>query len=88
MGILKTPHGPAAFKEGHGDGFEHYSIVFPERGMGVLIMSNSANGESIFKDLLELSIADTYTPWEWQDYVPWNREASSAGTTATKPRPN
>jgi serine-type D-Ala-D-Ala carboxypeptidase/endopeptidase len=72
-GVLQTPHGRGAFKEGHGDGFEHYSIVFPERGTGVLLMSNSANGESAFKELLELTIADTYTPWEWQDYVPWDR---------------
>lgn len=73
-GVLKSPHGVGAFKEGHGDGFEHYSIVFPDRGIGVLILSNSANGESIFKELLELTIADTYTPWQWQDYVPYSRE--------------
>jgi CubicO group peptidase (beta-lactamase class C family) len=70
-GVLKTPHGVGAFKEGHGDGFEHYSIVFPASGLGVLIMSNSANAESIFRELLELTLADTYTPWEWQDYVPY-----------------
>ena len=72
-GVLKTPHGVGAFKEGHGDGFEHYSIVFPASGMGVLMMSNSANAESIFKELLELTIADRYTPWEWQEYVPYAR---------------
>jgi len=72
-GVLQSPHGPGVFKEGHGDGFEHYSILFPERGIGVLIMANSANGESAYKDLLELTIADTFTPWEWQDYVPWDR---------------
>ena len=70
-GVLRSPHGVGAFKEGHSDdGFEHYSIVFPERGIGVLLMSNSANGESIFKELLELTIADTYTPWVWQGYEP------------------
>jgi CubicO group peptidase (beta-lactamase class C family) len=72
-GVLKSPYGVGAFKEGHGEGFEHYSIVFPDRGIGVLIMSNSANGESIFKELLELTIADTFTPWQWQDYVPYSR---------------
>jgi serine-type D-Ala-D-Ala carboxypeptidase/endopeptidase len=70
-GVLESPHGVGAFKEGHSnDGFEHYSIVFPARGIGVLLMSNSANGESIFKELLELTIADTYTPWQWQGYTP------------------
>jgi CubicO group peptidase (beta-lactamase class C family) len=73
-GVLKSPHGVGAFKEGHSnDGFEHYSILFPEKGSGVLLMSNSANGESVFKELLELTIADTYTPWQWQDYVPLGR---------------
>jgi CubicO group peptidase (beta-lactamase class C family) len=71
-GLLATPHGRGAFKEGHGDGFEHYSIVFPDRGLGVMILTNSANGESIFKELLEVSIADVYTPWEWQDYIPYD----------------
>ena len=70
-GVLQSPHGVGAFKEGHSnDGFEHYSIVFPERGIGVLLMSNSANAESIFKELLELTIADSYTPWLWQGYEP------------------
>lgn len=69
-GVLRTPQGGGAFKEGHGDGFQHYSIVFPERGLGVVIMANSDNAESIFKELLEVSIADTYTPWEWENYVP------------------
>lgn len=75
-GLLKTPHGWGAFKEGHGDGFEHYTIVFPESGMGVMLLTNSANGESAFKELLEISIADVYTPWEWQDYVPYDHQAS------------
>ena len=70
-GVLQSPHGPGAFKEGHGDGFEHYSILFPEHGTGVMLLANSANGESAFKELLELTIGDTWTPWEWQDYVPW-----------------
>ena len=73
-GLLKTPYGWGAFKEGHGDGFEHYTIVFPERGLGVMLMSNSANGESIFKDLLEATVADTYTPWKWENYIPYDQE--------------
>jgi D-alanyl-D-alanine-carboxypeptidase/D-alanyl-D-alanine-endopeptidase len=70
-GLLKSPYGWAAFKEGHGDGFQHYCIVFPDAGTGLLIMSNSDNAESIFKELLELAIADKYTPWKWQNYIPY-----------------
>jgi len=69
-----TPYGKAVTKSGHGDGFQHYSILFPEIGKGMLIMTNSDNGESIYKELLELAIADIYTPWEWSNYIPYNHE--------------
>ena len=71
-GLLKSPYGWGAFKEGHGDGFQHYCIIFPEKKAGILIMTNSDNGESIFKELLATAIGDTYTPWEWQYYIPYN----------------
>jgi serine-type D-Ala-D-Ala carboxypeptidase/endopeptidase len=70
--LLKSPYGIGAFKEGHGDGFQHYSILFPKKGMGIIIMSNSDNAESIFKELLEITIGDTFTPWEWENYIPYN----------------
>lgn len=70
-GIIETPYGTGAFKEGHGEGFQHYSILFPEAGMGILMMSNSDNGESIFTELLETALADTWSPVEWNNYVPY-----------------
>jgi len=70
--LLKSPYGIGALKEGHGDGFQHYIILFPEKGTGMLIMTNSDNGESIFKELLEYSIGDTYTPWYWENYIPYD----------------
>lgn len=71
-GLLNTPHGKGVFKEGHGEGFQHYSILFPEKHIGVLLISNSDNAESIFKELLEITIGDEYTPWEWENYIPFN----------------
>ncbi|MDW3646577.1 MAG: serine hydrolase domain-containing protein [Bacteroidia bacterium] len=73
-GLLQSPHGIGAFKEGHSDGFQHYSIMFPEKGIGIILMSNSDRGESTFKELLELTIGDTYTPWEWEFYIPYDQE--------------
>jgi CubicO group peptidase (beta-lactamase class C family) len=72
-GRLETPYGFGVFKEGHGDGFQHYSILFPEKKTGIVIMTNSDNGESIFKELLEFAIGDTFTPWKWQRYFPYNQ---------------
>ena len=72
--LTKTPYGKAVFKEGHGEGFQHYSILFPERNIGLLLISNSDNAESIFKELLEVTIGDIYTPWQWEIYIPYDEE--------------
>jgi serine-type D-Ala-D-Ala carboxypeptidase/endopeptidase len=71
-GLLRSPYGWGAFKEGHGSGFVHYSILFPKNQIAVVIMTNNERGSSIFKELLELSIADKYTPWKWQNYIPYD----------------
>ncbi len=72
-GLLQhTPYGPAFFKEGHDDGWGNYTIVFPQSGTALALFSNSANGESIYKELLEKLIGDTFTPWKWEHYVPYD----------------
>jgi len=73
-GLLRTPYGWGVFKEGRGDGFQHYSIIFPENDLGVLIMSNSDNAESIFDQLLIVALADSFTPLEWEGFVPYDRK--------------
>ena len=72
--LLQSPQGVGAFKEGHGDGFQHYTILFPQSGTGIVIFTNSDNGESIFKDLLQTAIGDTFTPWQWENYIPYNQK--------------
>tara|TARA_R110002012_G_scaffold120556_2_gene269957 strand:- start:3150 stop:4907 length:1758 start_codon:yes stop_codon:yes gene_type:complete len=71
-GYFETPHGKAVFKEGHGSGFVHHSVLFPETGKGIMIMTNFERGNSIFKELLEVTLKDVYTPWEWENYIPYN----------------
>lgn len=71
VGVLKTTYGPAFFKEGHDDGWGHYSICFPDKEIAIVIMTNNDNGESIFKELLAIAIADTFTPWYWENYIPY-----------------
>ncbi|SDQ04106.1 CubicO group peptidase, beta-lactamase class C family [Chryseobacterium soldanellicola] len=73
-GLLKSPYGWAAFKEGGGDGFHHYGIIFPDKGIGMVIMSNSEHAEGIFKYLLEYGIGDTFTPWKWDQYIPYDQK--------------
>ena len=70
-GLFKCKYGRAFFKEGHGPGWQNYNINFIDQKTSLLIMTNSDNGEKIFKDLLEKIIGDTFTPWEWEDYIPY-----------------
>ncbi len=72
VGTFKTPYGSAFFKEGHSDGWAHYSICYPDKKIAVVIMTNNDNGESIFKEFLAYSIGDTFTPWRWENYIPYN----------------
>ena len=72
-GYFETPYGKAVFKEGHGSGFVHHSVLFPETGKGIMIMTNFERGNSIFKELLEVTLNDVYTPWEWEGYILYNQ---------------
>lgn len=74
IGVFKTPYGSAFFKEGHDDGWGHYSICFPDKKIAIVVMTNNDNGESIFKELLAYSIGDTFTPWRWENYIPYNEK--------------
>jgi CubicO group peptidase (beta-lactamase class C family) len=69
-GLFKSPYGKAFFKEGHGDGWVHYVIGFPDKKIAIVIMSNSASCESIFKELVE-KLTDVIIPWEWEGYFPY-----------------
>jgi hypothetical protein len=78
FGVIKTPYGRGYFKEGHDDGWAHYSIAFPDKKIAILIMTDSDNGESIFRDLLADAIGDTFTPWYWENYIPWEDKQAVA----------
>ena len=70
-GTFRSPYGRAYFKEGHDDGWENHSVIFGDRKKGLLLMSNSSNGDKIFKALLQRLLGDTATPWQWENYVPY-----------------
>ncbi len=65
-------HGKAFFKEGHDDGWENHSVCFETSRTCAIFMSNSSNGDSIFKALLETLLRDTDTPWKWENYIPYD----------------
>lgn len=74
VGVFTTPFGRAFFKEGHDDGWGHYSIAYPDQKIAIIIMTNNDNGESIFKELLQYAIGDKFTPWQWENYIPYDQK--------------
>lgn len=73
-GLYWTPYGKAFFKEGHLEGWRHYVVCFDKTGTGIVIMTNSSNGEGIYKELLETLLRNPYTPIEWEGFTPYNSQ--------------
>jgi CubicO group peptidase (beta-lactamase class C family) len=73
-GLFASSHGPAFFKEGHLDGWEHYVIAWPAERSALIILCNSSNGESMFKELVE-KLGRTTIPWKWEGYWPYGPNA-------------
>jgi CubicO group peptidase (beta-lactamase class C family) len=69
-GLYWSPYGEAFFKEGHDDGWRNYAVCFDVPKTGMVIMTNSGNGEGIYVALLETVLADTFTPIEWEGFTP------------------
>jgi hypothetical protein len=53
-------------------------VCFDKQKSGLVIMTNSGNGEGIFKAVLETVLKDTFTPIEWEGYTPYDKLAPRA----------
>ena len=76
LGIFQTPYGKAYFKEGRDDGWENHFVAFDHNQTALVLMSNSSNADGTFKELLSFLIGDTFTPWEWEGYIPYDRRGA------------
>ncbi|MGD0571022.1 MAG: serine hydrolase domain-containing protein [Candidatus Sulfotelmatobacter sp.] len=63
-GLYTSPFGKAFFKGGHDDGWRHQGICF-SNGSGLLIMTNSSNGDKLFKPLFDSLLGPTSFPFDW-----------------------
>jgi CubicO group peptidase (beta-lactamase class C family) len=72
-GLYWSPFGKVFFKEGHDDGWRNYVVCFDRQKSGMIILTNSGNGEGIYKDVLETVLKDTYTPIMWEGFTPYNK---------------
>ncbi|MFZ0320863.1 MAG: serine hydrolase domain-containing protein [Candidatus Sulfotelmatobacter sp.] len=71
-GLYKSPYGPAFFKEGDNEGWRNFALCF-RNGDGMLVMTNSSNGEGIFKALAEALLGETDFPFDWDGYTPYDK---------------
>jgi CubicO group peptidase (beta-lactamase class C family) len=73
-GLYTSPYGKAFFKEGHDEGWRNLALCF-ENGTGILILTNSSNGEGIFKPLIDSLLGPTAFPFDWENYTPYTELA-------------
>ena len=71
-GLMNTIYGRAFFKEGGDDATKNYNINFIDKGISIIILTNSVNGSKIFKELLQTLIGDNFTPWKWEKWFPYD----------------
>jgi CubicO group peptidase (beta-lactamase class C family) len=72
-GLYSSPYGKAFFKEGHDDGWRNLALIFREHGDGILILTNSSNGEGVFKPLIVALLGQTGFPFEWEGYTSYDK---------------
>ena len=65
-----SPYGEAFFKEGNDARWRRYVVRFDKPKTGILIMTNSSNGEDLYSRLWGNLIRDTFTPLAWEGFKP------------------
>jgi len=71
-GLFDSEYGRAFFHTGHDIGWQNYTVTFPDRGIGVVLLSNSDNFESVAREIVAAAIGDNVSPFEWLGYVPFD----------------
>lgn len=69
VGLFQSPYGKGFFHTGHGDANQNYAVAFPEKGIAVVLLSNSENFESVSAQIVKICIGDTYSPMRWLGHL-------------------
>jgi CubicO group peptidase (beta-lactamase class C family) len=67
-GYFESSYGRAVFHTGHDFGAQNYAVLFLDKGIGVVLMGNSDNLESVARELADVTIGDTESPFDWLGY--------------------
>jgi hypothetical protein len=71
-GLFETEFGRAFFHTGHDVGWENYTVTYLDRRIGVVLLSNSSNFESIAHLIVGRVIGDQSSPFTWLGYQPFD----------------
>ncbi len=71
-GLFETEFGRAFFHTGHDVGWENYTVTYLDKKIGVVLLSNSSNFESIAHLIVERVIGDQSSPFTWLGYQPFD----------------
>jgi CubicO group peptidase (beta-lactamase class C family) len=71
-GRFDTLCGRAFFHTGHGPGWQNYTVTYPDKGIGIVLLSNSDNFETVAREIIIKAIGDVYTPFGWLGYIPFD----------------
>jgi CubicO group peptidase (beta-lactamase class C family) len=77
-GRFDTPYGRALFHTGHSLGWQNYTVTYADEGIGIVLLANSDNFESVAQEIVEKAIGDVYTPFGWLGYIPFDPSAPRA----------
>lgn len=67
-GRFNSKHGKTFFHAGHDFGWQNYTVTYFDKGIGVVLLSNSDNFESVAREIAEKTIGDVYSPFDWLGY--------------------
>ena len=71
-GRFDSEFGQAFFHTGHDLGWENYAVIYSEKKIGIVLLSNSSNFESIAQRIVERAIGDRNSPFEWLGFQPFD----------------
>ena len=67
-GYFESKYGRAVFHTGHDIGAQNYAVIYLDKGIGLVLMGNSDNFESLARRLAFEIIEDTDSPFDWLGY--------------------
>jgi CubicO group peptidase (beta-lactamase class C family) len=71
-GRFDSEFGPAFFHTGHAPGWENYTVTYLDKRIGIVLLSNSSNFESIAQRLVSRAIGDRLSPFVWLGFEPFD----------------